>query len=48
VVIARKMFWKNNVMIAAESVGGNMPRTLTLELDTGATWFSTHGQRYDL
>ena len=47
-VIARKLFWKNNVMIAAESVGGNMPRTLTLELDTGATWFSTHGQRYDL
>ena len=48
VVIARKMFWKNNVMIAAESVGGAMPRTLSLELDTGETWYSTHGERFEL
>jgi chemotaxis protein CheD len=31
----RKMFWKNNVMIAAEHVGGNANRTVWLEVGAG-------------
>jgi chemotaxis protein CheD len=31
----RKLFWKNNVMVAAEHVGGNVNRTVRLELTTG-------------
>jgi chemotaxis protein CheD len=31
----RKIFWKNNVAIAAEHVGGETNRTVWLEIDTG-------------
>jgi chemotaxis protein CheD len=47
-VIARKLFWKNNVLITAENVGGHLPRTLYLEIGSGKTWFTTHGQEFDL
>lgn len=48
IVIARKMFWKNNVLIATENVGGQMPRTLYLEIGTGRTWFSSRGETVEL
>ncbi len=48
IVIARKLFWKNNFMIAAEHVGGQIPRTLYLELGSGKTWFTSRGERYEL
>ena len=48
VVIARKLFWKNGVMIAAEDVEGNRPRTLFLEMGTGRTWFTTRGEVFEL
>lgn len=47
-VIARKLFWKNNIMISAENVGGNIPRTLYLEIGSGTTWITTIGERIDL
>src|SRR5271169_874396 len=31
----RKIFWKNNVAIAAEDVGGEVNRTVRLEMNTG-------------
>ena len=31
----RKIFYKNNVMIAAEHVGGNVNRTVRLDMNTG-------------
>jgi len=31
----RKIFWKNNVAIAAEHIGGETNRTVWLEMDTG-------------
>ncbi|HIJ68492.1 MAG TPA: chemotaxis protein CheD [Deltaproteobacteria bacterium] len=31
----RKIFWRNNVAIAAEHVGGENNRTVRLEMDTG-------------
>jgi len=48
VVIARKMFWKNNLMIAAEHVGGNLPRTLYLEVGSGKAWLTAGGEKVDL
>lgn len=48
IVIARKMFWKNNVMITAEHVGGHEPRTLAIDIGTGTTWFTTAGRRFEL
>ena len=48
IVIARKLFWKNNILIAAENVGGDMPSTMFLEIGSGKTWFSSRGESYDL
>jgi chemotaxis protein CheD len=48
IVIARKLFWKNNIMIDAEHVGGNIPRTLYLEIGSGRTWITTRGKKIDL
>ncbi len=48
VIIARKMFWKNNVLISSEHVGGSIPRTLYLELGSGNIWMTSQGERIDL
>jgi chemotaxis protein CheD len=44
-LMARKMFWKNNVMIDGESVGGMISRTLYLEMATGRVYFKSSGMR---
>ena len=31
----RKIFWKNSILLAADDTGGNMSRTLTLQLSDG-------------
>ncbi len=48
IVIARKMFWKNNVLISAEHVGGSIPRTLYLEIGSGYTWMTSRGEKLEL
>jgi len=47
-VIARKLFWKNNIIIDKEHVGGNISRTLFLEIGSGSTWLTSAGHRIDL
>jgi chemotaxis protein CheD len=39
----RKLFWKNNVMTDFEDVGGNVNRTLKLEIKTGQAWLKISG-----
>lgn len=39
----RKIFWRNNVMIAAEHVGGNVNRTVRLEMKTGKVFVKVSG-----
>jgi len=34
----RKIFWKNNILIAAEDVGGTTSRSLYLDVGTGKIW----------
>jgi len=43
----RKLFWKNNVMIDYEDVGGSSNRTLKLAVKDGRTWLkvSSQGER---
>ena len=36
-VIARKMLWKNDILIDGEDVGGTVSRTMTLYMNTGKT-----------
>lgn len=48
IVIARKLFWRNGIMLAAENLGGHIPRTLYLDIGSGATWITSHGERIEL
>ena len=41
--LLRKMFWRNNVMIDFEEVGGTVNRTIRLEIKTGNVWLKTSG-----
>lgn len=41
--LLRKMFWKNNVMIDFEDVGGTVNRTLKLEVKNGDAWLRVSG-----
>jgi len=36
-LVLRKILWKNNLLIKSEDVGGNLSRTLRMELDSGLT-----------
>jgi chemotaxis protein CheD len=42
----RKIFWKNQVMIDYEDVGGNGNRTIKLEVSNGNIWMKSSGQDY--
>lgn len=41
--VLRKLFWKNNVMTDFEEVGGNVNRTLRLEIKTGQASLKVSG-----
>ncbi len=39
----RQIFWRNNVLITKEHVGGNVNRTVRLEMDTGKVFIKVSG-----
>lgn len=47
-VVLRKVLWKNDILIAAEEVGGTKARTLYLFIDTGRTTIKSGGQEVEL
>ena len=40
----RKIFWRNNVLIDAEDVGGNVNRTVGLRVDDGKVWLKINSR----
>lgn len=46
--ILRKLFWKNNIMIAAEDVGGHKSRTVRMYLADGCVIVSSQGKETEL
>lgn len=44
----RKIFWKAGVMVNGEDVGGTVPRTVRLELETGRILVSVGGEQREL
>ncbi len=46
--IFRKLLWKNDLMLAAEDVGGSQGRTLTLDISTGITRIKCCGTTIEL
>ena len=39
----RKIFWTNNVLVNAEEIGGDVNRTVSLDLSSGKFWIKTSG-----
>jgi chemotaxis protein CheD len=46
--VMRKVLWKNNILIAAEDVGGTLPRTVYLHMASGTTTLKTGGREFEL
>ena len=38
----RKIFWRNNVLVDAEDVGGSVNRTVGVEVESGRVWLRTN------
>lgn len=47
-IVLRKVLWKNNILIAAEDVGGTAARTMSLYMDSGRTTIKSNGREVDL
>jgi chemotaxis protein CheD len=45
--VFRKLMWKNDLLIAAEEVGGSRPRTMSLEIGTGRTWLQCESRTWE-
>ncbi|MCC6581156.1 MAG: chemotaxis protein CheD [Phycisphaeraceae bacterium] len=45
--VLRKVLWKNDILLAAEEVGGNQPRTLSLRIDDGRTFIKSKGVEHE-
>jgi chemotaxis protein CheD len=46
--VLRKLLWKNNILIAAEDVGGERPRTMYLYMADGRTVIKSDRQEHEL
>ncbi len=44
----RKILWKNNILIAAQDVGGAIPRTVYFEIGTGRVTVRSRGENTEL
>ena len=44
----RKIFWKNGILVDSEHVGGQLSRTLKMNVGTGHTTIRIRGQEIDL
>lgn len=47
-VVLRKVLWKNDILIAAESVGGTVARTMYLNVGNGRTSIKSGGKETEL
>lgn len=46
--VLRRVLWKNDILLAAEDVGGNISRTLLLEMSGGRTLVKSNGSLREL
>ncbi len=46
--VLRKILWKNNIMVAAEDVGGSASRTMHLYMESGRTTIKSGGKEVEL
>lgn len=43
-MIARKLFWKNDIVVVAEETGGNVARTMSVSLEDGTVTLLSQGK----
>lgn len=43
-IILKKLLWKNNLLIDAEEVGGDVARTMYMDIGNGRTWLTVAGK----
>lgn len=48
VAVARRVLWKNDIIVTAEDVGGDHPRTLYLDMADGRTIVKSRGDAREL
>ena len=48
ITVMRKIFWQQGILVAGEDTGGGLPRTMSLDLATGATLIESQGRRSTL
>jgi chemotaxis protein CheD len=46
--VLRKVLWKNDILVSGEDVGGSLPRTMYLHLDTGKTVLKVQGTEKEI
>lgn len=46
--VLRKLLWKNSILIKAEHIGGQISRTLSLDVRTGITTIKSKGEEWEL
>ena len=47
-LMLRKVLWKHDLLLDAEDIGGEIPRTMSLEVGSGRVRLSVQGQEKDL
>lgn len=47
-VALKSFLWRSGLLVHAEDVGGNSPRTMHLEVGTGRVWLSNGAEQWDL
>ncbi len=47
-VVLRKLLWKNGVLIKGQAVGGNVSRTVKMDIETGKTIIVSNGEEVEL
>lgn len=47
-VVLKKLFWKNQLFIAAEDVGGDFWRNMKFDINTGRVWIKCPTGEYEL
>lgn len=46
--VLRKVLWKNDILVSGEDVGGSIPRTMYLHMDSGKTILKSGGQEKEI
>lgn len=46
--VLRKLLWKNEILVSGEDVGGSVPRTMSLDMESGRTTLKMQGREVEI